>query len=296
MQLQQIRYVLAAAEKKSFSAAAKALFLSQPSLSQQIMHLEKELGVALFIRHSKSVSLTEAGEQFVSSAQRIINEIDLLTDTMKKYSLLEAGTLRIGLLWIAGYLQLSKVITDYHQLFPRISYQLHVEGSNTLLKMLSDRQINAAFVIMSSDLSSQEDFYCHKLMNDYYVAVVSADHPLADKSVLSIRDLDGVDILMPAKESAFRKDIERVFSDHHVSPNILCETSQSDIVMQLASQNLAVGFSSRSIAEKLLTPKCRIIPLEVRLSRPVYYVTLRELLNVPTVRSFTDFVKSYSFN
>ena len=54
MQIQQMRYVRAAAEKKSFSAAAKALFLSQPSLSQQILHLEKELGVPLFVRHSKS--------------------------------------------------------------------------------------------------------------------------------------------------------------------------------------------------------------------------------------------------
>ena len=108
MQIQQMRYVLAAAEKKSFSAAAKALFLSQPSLSQQILHLEKELGVSLFVRHSKSVSLTEAGEQFVTAARRILNEVDQLAENMKKYSILEAGTLRIGLLWIAGYLQLPE--------------------------------------------------------------------------------------------------------------------------------------------------------------------------------------------
>ena len=100
---------------------------------------------------------------------------------------------------------------------------------------------------------------------------------------------------MPAKESAFRRDIEQVFSDHHITPNVICETSQSDIVMQLASQNLAVGFSSRSIAEKLLTPECCIVPLEVRLSRPIYYVTLRELIDVPAVRSFTEFVRTYHF-
>ena len=62
MQFNQLRYVLEAADKKSFSAAAKSLFVSQPSLSQQIMNLEKELSIPLFIRHSKSVSLTEAGE------------------------------------------------------------------------------------------------------------------------------------------------------------------------------------------------------------------------------------------
>ena len=289
MQIQQMRYVLAAAEKKSFSAAAKALFLSQPSLSQQILHLEKELGVSLFVRHSKSVSLTEAGEQFVTAARRILNEVDQLTENIKKYSILEAGTLRIGMLWIAGYLQLPRVITDYHQLFPLISYQLHVEG------MLAARQLNAVFVIASDDLSDSEDFYCHKIMEDHYVAVMSQANPLSGKDTLCIRDLDGADILMPAKESAFRKDIEQVFARFQAVPNVLCETSQSDIVMQLAAQNLAVGFASRSIAERLLVPGCRIVPLEVSLSRTIYYVTLKELLDTPAVRSFTDFVKSYSF-
>ena len=96
MQLHQMRYVLEAAKKKSFSAAAKSLYLSQPSLSQQILHLEKELGIALFERHSKSVSLTEAGEQFVASANRYTYRVDRLKENMEKFSLLEAGTLRIA--------------------------------------------------------------------------------------------------------------------------------------------------------------------------------------------------------
>ena len=76
MQIHQLRYVLAVAENKSFSAAAKKLFLAQPSLSQQIINLEKELGIALFVRHPKSVTLTDAGEQFLKSARRIVNEVD----------------------------------------------------------------------------------------------------------------------------------------------------------------------------------------------------------------------------
>ena len=64
MQIHQLRYALKVAEKKSFSAAAKELFIAQPSLSQQILKLEQELGIPLFVRHSKSVSLTEAGEYF----------------------------------------------------------------------------------------------------------------------------------------------------------------------------------------------------------------------------------------
>ena len=294
MQLHQMRYVLEAADKKSFSSAAKALFLSQPSLSQQILQLEKELGVPLFVRHSKSVSLTEAGEQFVLSARRILNEIDQLTEDIKKYGLLQSGTLRVGMLWIAGYLQLPRIVTDYHKKYPLIDYQIHVEGSKTLFHMLDSRAISAAFVTLSPHAVKQEEYYYHKIMDDSYVAVVSSAHPLSQKPVLRISELDGENIVMPARGSTFWQDIQRVFFDHQATPRVLCETSQSDVVMQLISQNLAIGFASRSIAEKLLPPQCRIIPLEVQLPRPIYYVTLNELLEYPTVRSFTDFVCSYS--
>lgn len=295
MQLQQMRYVLAAAEKGNFSSAAKGLFISQPSLSQQIANLEKELGIPLFIRHSKSVTLTDAGRQFVRQARRILNQVDQLSDSMKKYTLLQSGTLRIGMLWIAGYLHLSGVITDYHRLHPNITYHLEVDGSNTLLKMLAEREIDAAFVISSEDLLREKGFYHHQLLDDQYVAILSSEHPLASRPALDISDLKGEPVIMPSKASAFRQNIEQLFALHNISPHILCETSQSDLVIQLASQGLAVGFSSSSIALKLKNPKCTLLPLESRISRPIYYVTLKELLDYPTISSFTSFVESYAF-
>ena len=83
---------------------------------------------------------------------------------------------------------------------------------------------------------------------------------------------------MPAKASAFRQNMEQLFAQNNISPSVLCETSQSDLVIQLASQGLAVGFASRSIARKLQNPLCCILPLNPRISRPIYYVTAHPLL------------------
>lgn len=296
MQIHQLRYVLAVAENRSFSAAAKRLFLSQPSLSQQIINLEKELGIALFVRHSKSVALTDAGEQFVKSARRILNETDQLSDLMQKYSRLKSGTLHIGLLWIAGYLNLSRVLTDFHKLYPGISFSLKVDGSNALLEMLNSRTINSAFVIGTEDsLRNNDELAYFKILDDRYSAIVSVQNPLWRKTVMKIEDLDGQNIIMPAKESAFRKELEQAFDSHLISPNILCETSQSDIVMQLASQNLAIGFASTAIAKSLKTDDYVIVPLEPPLLRTIYYVTLKELIDYPAIREFTDYVKHYDF-
>lgn len=292
MQFNQLRYVLEAADKKSFSAAAKALFVSQPSLSQQIMNLEKELGISLFIRHSKSVSLTEAGEYFVQSARRILNDTKQLKDNMLKYSSLQIGTLKLGMLWIGGYLKLPQLITDYHDLHSQVTCHLNVEGSNTLFQMLKSRDLHAIFIISSEKQLLHQDLYYQKIMEDRYMAVISVDNPLSNKSVLSISDLADQKVILPSKASAFRPDLERLFIQHNISPSVLCETSQSDIVIQLASNNLAIGFSSNSIATRLQNPGCRIVPLEVALSRPIYYVTHKDMLNYPTVHSFTEFIKN----
>ena len=179
MQFNQLRYVLEAADKKSFSAAAKSLFVSQPSLSQQIMNLEKELGIPLFIRHSKSVSLTEAGEYFVQSARRILNDTEQLKYSMLKYSSLQTGTLKLGMLWIGGYLNLPQLITDYHDQHPLVTCHLDVEGSKTLFHMLKARDLHAIFIIGSEKQLLNQDLYYQKIMEDRYMAVISTDNPLS---------------------------------------------------------------------------------------------------------------------
>lgn len=296
MQIHQLRYVLKIAEKKSFSAAAKELFIAQPSLSQQILKLEQELGIPLFIRHSKSVSLTEAGEHFEAAAERILNNIDQLSDRMDKFSRLQDGTLRVGMLWIAGYLNLTQILTAFHQKHPGITYKVTVDGSHSLLKMLLARSINAAFIISHEKvLRKEEDLYYQKIQDDYYVAVVDQSHPFAKRNVLKIEDFHDQNIIMPSKSSAFRKELEQVFDQHFVIPKIVCETSQSDIGMQLAGQGLAIYFSSNSIAHALKNENHVILPLEADLHRTIFYVTLKELLDYPITNAFTAFVKHYPF-
>lgn len=297
MQIHQLRYVLKVAEKKSFSAAARELFIAQPSLSQQVLKLEQELGISLFIRHSKSVSLTEAGEHFIASAERILNNMEQLSDRMDKFSRMQDGTLRVGMLWIAGYLNLPSILTDFHQRHPGITYKVTVDGSKALLQMLLARSLNAAFIISYEPvLRKEEDLYYQKLQDDYYVAVVNKAHPFAKRDVLSMEEFHRQNIIMPSKDSAFRRELEQVFDQHFVLPQIICETSQSDIGMQLAEQGLAVYFSSNSIAHRLKTENHVIVPLETDLHRTIFYVTLKELLDYPITKAFTAFVKHYSFH
>lgn len=102
-------------------------------------------------------------------------------------------------------------------------------------------------------------------------------------------------MIMPAKASSFRRDLDYLFNCSGITPQIICETSQSDIVLQIASHNFGVGFSSASIARALRSPEVTIVPLENALTRAIYYVTLKELLDYPSIQSFTEFIEHYNF-
>lgn len=290
MQIQQLRYIKKTAETQNISAAAKELFISQPSLSQQIIKLEKELGVPLFIRHSKCVTLTPAGEEFVIYATRILNDLETLTSNMKLYSTLKRGSLKIGLLPIGGYLGLSNYIHDFQKLNTDLDISLKVDLSNVLLDKVITREIDAAFIIGSENLNRNKDIFCKKILEDNYVTVVSRQNPLSNKNKISASDLIGQPVILPSKDSSARKVIDSMFSSQHVIPNIIAEISQSDIIMQLVSQNLAVGFSSVSIASMLHTEELVTIPLTQAITRPIYYITLSDLLTYPTVKSFTEYI------
>lgn len=290
MQIQQLRYIKKTAETQNISAAAKELFISQPSLSQQIIKLEKELGVPLFIRHSKCVTLTPAGEEFVIYATRILNDLETLTSNMKLYSTLNRGSLKIGLLPIGGYLGLSNYINDFRKINTDLDISLNVDLSNVLLDKVITREIDVAFIIGSENLNRNKDIFCKKIMEDNYVAVVSRQNPLSNKNKISASDLIGQPVILPSKDSSARKVIDSMFSSQHVIPNIIAEISQSDIIMQLVSQNLAIGFSSVSIASMLHTEELVTIPLTQAITRPIYYITLSDLLTYPTIKSFTEYI------
>lgn len=295
MQTQQLQYFLEVAKTKNITKAARNLYISQPSLSQQILNLEKELDIPLLLRHSKSVSLTDAGEQFTLHATRIVNDLEQLAELMQRHSLLLEGTLRLGMLFIGGYVDLLTILKDYQKQYPGLNYHLTIDGSSSLLNQLLNRSIHAAFMICTDNqLRQHEELHYHRLMNDYYVAVISTQNPLSRKEILTIEDLKDESIIMPAPSSAFRRRLEQQFAKAGFEPNILCESSQTDLVSQLVQQNFGIGFFSCTIARSLQYKDLAAVPLENTLHRSIYYVTRTELLDYPSIRSFTDFVEGYS--
>lgn len=296
MQLAQMRYFLEIARTGNISAAARNLYLSQPSLSQSIRNLEEELGIPLLIRHSKSVSLTDAGEQFALHAARILGSTEQLTDLMQKHSRLLSGRLRLGIPWVAGYLGIFTLLRRYHDAMPGIEFELTIHGSGSLFQQLENRSLHGGFIITTPEmLQRRDDLYWQVINEERYMAWVPQENPLSEKDVLAITDLENQPVIMPSKNTMFSTQLNQFFTARGIEPRVLCETSQTDVISQLSGEGLGIGFASSSIARKHCPDSCLVVPLEEAITRTIYYITLRELLDYPSIESFTNYVKHYVF-
>src|ERR671912_177352 len=130
MTLQQLRYFLAAAEHGSFSAAAEALLMAQPSLSDQIRRLEAELGVPLFTRAGRRLELTEAGRMLQPHAERTLAAAEEAAESVKEVRDLTGGTASFGTFGSAHHYLLGGLVQDFRKRYPTV--RVRVVGQNSV--------------------------------------------------------------------------------------------------------------------------------------------------------------------
>ncbi len=149
----QLKLVMHLAQTRSFSQAAEKLGISQPAFSKQIQNLEKELGVRLFLRDSIPLSLTPAGEQFVSYAQEAIYKEDQFLRTMERFGSGEAGRLDIGISPFRSLYLMPQIIRKFKSKYPDIQICLHEHMSEQLRQGASEGKFDFAIINLPVDES-----------------------------------------------------------------------------------------------------------------------------------------------
>lgn len=175
MTSQQIKYVLILAEEKSFSKAAQRLYVTQPSLSQFIKNLENELHVRLFDRSTSPISLTPAGEAFISSALKIKNIEDELNQQLADLTNLKTGDLRIGTSPFRASCLLPKSIAKFHELYPGISIHILEDITHNLEEAAMEGKID---LFMGTGTFDESIFHAEELANEQLYLAVPPNSPL----------------------------------------------------------------------------------------------------------------------
>lgn len=289
MEISQLRAVLAIAKSHSFSRAAQELYLSQSTLSLQVAKLEKELGVTLFYRTTRTVHLTEAGEEFVKSAGDILRNIRLLSQNMLAYGGLMRGTLTIGAISSLEAIHFSEMLASFYSLYPSLNIDLQEEGSITLIEMLRSHRIAQAFVVVD-DPALYPDLHFTYLGRDEYHLAVSRLHRLARRKTVEIADLESENLIMHQGANGINAILDNAFRRAGVEPNVICRSSIPTIGFSLIEAGIGVGFFPAEIFSRMPSSGVAELSVTPPLYKNIYLATLAENEFSVLDKTFTDFV------
>lgn len=292
MELFNIRYVLAVAERESFSLAAQSCHVSQSALSQQISRLEKELGVLLFARSSRGASLTEAGRAFVHRAQEIVQRSDALQAEMSLYAGLRRGTLNLGIITSLQCIDFGGLLSAFCGSYPEISVNIVQEGTYRLLEWLLERKIDAAFLNRPTvGIPAGLEFV--KLGEDVYSLAVSTLHPLADREQVSLKELSGEHFIFHQAGQVAAELCLAACQKAGFQPNIVCRSANPTTSLYMVRGGL--GAALLPSEEFSVRPLSGVVELKVkeRIVKEVGVVWRKDLAS-PLVDTAVQFAKKWA--
>lgn len=209
MELRQLKYFVTVAKTLNFSDAARKLFITQGTLSQQIKQLEDEMGFQLLSRTSHSVTLTEAGEELLPIAKKTIEESENCRKKMNELRGALTGSLSIGVTHSFSML-LGGTIRDFMKKHPGVKLKIYYKTATELSEMLQDGDLDLFLAFKPAQLS--DDIEAETLFPSRLSVVMRKDHPLATKKEISLEELKSQSIALPGSGLQARKNFERFVS------------------------------------------------------------------------------------
>lgn len=257
MELRQLKYFVKSAEYLNFSVAAKHLYITQSTLSQQIKQLEYALGFELFLRNSRHIQLTEAGEEFLPFARKTILDAEDAVQRLHDLQHVKVGTLRVGVTY-----SLSTVLTEglisFMKEFPGIKLEIFYKTVDELLTLLRERKVD--FVLSYKPLCEATDIESMPLFENALALVVSKEHPLAKRSKVKLCDLAGLPLILPSKGLQARMMLDRLAEGSDITLSSKLELNETNILLQMvATSNYATVLSTSAVFGKT---RFKAIPID----------------------------------
>jgi DNA-binding transcriptional LysR family regulator len=252
MELSHIKVFMAVAEEGHFGRAAERMYITKPSLSQHVRHLERELGEQLFDRSARQLRLTEAGEAFLQVATRVSRQVDQPTATAPRPDGGETGGLGLGVHMPVAAPVLSVLLGHWTRLRPATQPRLTSGRSDELVDLVRRRELDVALVdgpVTDPHLTST------LVLEDELVVVLPAHHPLAREHTVtfgSLREEQFVTVARRSSMSLHDRFIE-LCGAAGFSPGIALEVDDLDLLPMAVAAGLGVGLAaSLSVTGKTL--------------------------------------------
>lgn len=247
MEIHQLRYFCAVASTGNFTRAAEQEHVAQPSLSQQILKLEDELGAKLFDRLGRKARLTQFGEAFLPRAQRILCELTDARCEIQELAGGTRGTLVVGAIPTITPYFLPNRLEKFVQKYPDVHLRVVEEITSILLTRLHEGKVDVAVLALPV---AGEELVTHEILREPLYAVVSDLHPLAKKGSITLHELEDSPFLLLKDGHCFRETTISACRRGRIQPNIVFESGHFSTILSMVSANMGVSIVPQMAVEK----------------------------------------------
>lgn len=260
MEIQQLKYFLAAARYLNFSRAAESIPITLPTLSQQLRKLEEELGTPLFERSPKYVRLTPAGLAFRPQAEAVLESLRRAEDAVRPFALNESLELSIGMISVASAMGLWEKLTEFQKDNPGLKLKVVEGGSADLWRLLENQKLDLAVLVPrpgayaelkepGEEPANQAALRGLILARDQIVLVMPDGHPLVREEKLHLSMLkDQPLILTDPQHNVIQQYFLEACRQQGFSPQVSLRTQFATTYMEGVSQNLGLAVVSEQVA------------------------------------------------
>ncbi|MBK6862844.1 MAG: LysR family transcriptional regulator [Ideonella sp.] len=285
----QLQVFAEVAKLGSMSRAAASLHLTPPAVSMQIKEVESQVGLPLFDRQGRSVSLSTAGEYFLVHARRLLANLKEADDAMARFKRLEHGLLTIGIVSTAKYF-VPHLLARFHEEHAGIEVKLRVVGNRgQLVALMQAAEVDLAVMGRPpKELATRaEAFAAHPM-----VFVASPQHPLVGVGHAPPSALQGQPFIVREIGSGTRAAMEVFFAEHRVEPRITMEMSSNETIKQAVIAGMGLSFLSlHTIGLELRSGLLRVLDIEgTPLMRTWNVVHLQSRVLSPAAEAFRYFI------
>jgi LysR family transcriptional regulator, hydrogen peroxide-inducible genes activator len=238
MELHQLRYMTAVAEEGTFCKAANRCHISQPSLSHQVIKLEDELGVKLFLRTKKTAVLTPAGEVFFQRARSILEQVRQTKQEIESFANLDRGTISIGVLpTIAPYF-FAMALTEFRQSYPQIEVRVIENTTHHLLRALETGRLD--LIVLADPLPSNR-MIREELFTEELIVVLPKSFTLPNSPFIDRNKLETSKFIVLHEEHCLSKQCLEACTRAQIHPQLVLEASQIETILTLVNSGIGIS-------------------------------------------------------
>lgn len=252
MDIRQLRYFAAVVEEGTISAAARKLNISQPPLSMQIRQLEKELGVVLFERGARKITLTEAGSILYKYALEILEMESIAEDEIANYRLGRKGSIRIGMISSSFSQEVFALLREFHRQYPQVRFKVQEGNTFQLLEMLEQARIELAVLRTPypdrgfESALIRRDVMCAAGRPEFFPDAVREKKNSRKETGIRLQNLAGVPLILYRR---WENPIREAFNRLKISPVIVCVNEDARTSIQWSQAGMGVTLAPASVAD-----------------------------------------------